>query len=264
MRVNKNKYPVLGFLKSTNGALIPNEWLSFGDGLLAGFTEKAFKKHEVFCFSKSFIDSYLKALSKMIDDRVFGDASNLKGTILNFRIIPFDGELSICYSTGESENNEYPNMEYYLFIGEKMIAFRIDGGIVVDPRLASLFNNMFKEVIKKDLSGERLYNEIGRYITTALVSYLNFLRYAEIETKILPPKTKSIKLNCMYNNLSDLKISFINSTWLTNLVKSDAFKVSGHFRLQPCHDKDGLPTKKLIWISEYMKEGYTAPARKLK
>lgn len=91
-----------------------------------------------------------------------------------------------------------------------------------------------------------------------------FKKYAEIETKLLPPKTESNDgFKCVYSNHSKYPITFINSTWFTNLVKSDAFKVSGHFRLQPCHDLNGMPTKKLIWISDYIKSGYTAPARKL-
>lgn len=92
-----------------------------------------------------------------------------------------------------------------------------------------------------------------------------FKKYAEVETKILPPKSKQGKtIKCKYINQTDYQITYLNSTWFTNLVKSDAFKVSGHFRLQPCHDENGLPTKKLIWISDFVKSGYTAPARKLK
>lgn len=94
---------------------------------------------------------------------------------------------------------------------------------------------------------------------------LVFKKYAEIETKILPPKTESNDgIKCIYSNHSKFPITFIDSTWFTNLVKSDAFKVSGHFRLQPCHDENGKPTKKLIWINEFVKSGYTSPARKLK
>jgi len=54
----------------------------------------------------------------------------------------------------------------------------------------------------------------------------------------------------------------LDSKWFTTLVKSDAFHVRGHFRLQP-KKKDGEWTKELIWINDFQKEGYTAPARRL-
>lgn len=102
-------------------------------------------------------------------------------------------------------------------------------------------------------------------IISAITVITMFRKYADVETKLLQPKSKiGSGIKCKYINQTDYQITCLNSTWFTNLVKSDAFKVSGHFRLQPCHDENGLPTKKLIWISDFMKSGYTAPARKLK
>jgi hypothetical protein len=50
-------------------------------------------------------------------------------------------------------------------------------------------------------------------------------------------------------------------TWYTTLVKSDSFKVRGHFRLQPFGSTKAQ--RKLIWINEFMKNGYTREAKKL-
>ena len=58
------------------------------------------------------------------------------------------------------------------------------------------------------------------------------------------------------------QIQILNSTWFTTLVKSDNFKVRGHFRLQP-KKKGGEWTKEIIWVNEFVKSGYTAPAKKL-
>ena len=88
-----------------------------------------------------------------------------------------------------------------------------------------------------------------------------FKKYAEIETKHLAPKTKLKEVGCKYSNDTDHNLLFLNSTWFTNLVKSDAFKVRGHFRLQPCGPKH--EDRKLIWINEFKKDGYKAPARKI-
>lgn len=90
---------------------------------------------------------------------------------------------------------------------------------------------------------------------------LNFIKYATVETKHLPYGQKVKFVDCKYRNDTKSNITILNSTWFTNLVKSDAFKVRGHFRLQACGE--GLKERKLIWINEFQKEGYTAPARKL-
>lgn len=88
-----------------------------------------------------------------------------------------------------------------------------------------------------------------------------FKRYAEVETKILPPKTKDNTIGCQYNNGTKLPITFLDSKWFTTLIKSDSFKVRGHFRLQ-AHG-EGMKQRKLIWVNDFEKSGYTAPARKL-
>ncbi len=96
-----------------------------------------------------------------------------------------------------------------------------------------------------------------------LVRYcMLFKQYAEVETKILEPKKKTKIFGCKYLNETDMNITHLDSKWFTNLVKSDAFKVRGHFRLQP-KKKEGKWTKELIWINDFEKSGYTAPARKL-
>ena len=43
-----------------------------------------------------------------------------------------------------------------------------------------------------------------------------------------------------------------DSKWYTEICNDEAFKVSGHFRLQPYGDG----TRRLIWINEFTKNGY--------
>lgn len=87
-----------------------------------------------------------------------------------------------------------------------------------------------------------------------------FLQYAELETKILKQNTKD-SIICKYHNKLPFPVTIIDSTWYTNLVKSDSFKVRGHFRLQPFGPL--MAKRKLIWINEFTKEGYTREAKKL-
>lgn len=91
---------------------------------------------------------------------------------------------------------------------------------------------------------------------------LMFRAYADVEIKQLLPGKKIKDIDCNYKNETKLPITILDSKWFTTLVKSDEFKVRGHFRLQPCGE--GHKDRKLIWVSDFMKHGYTAPARKLK
>ena len=90
-----------------------------------------------------------------------------------------------------------------------------------------------------------------------------FKKYASVEIKYLPPKLKPKDAIHKSSNNTNCGITCLDSKWFTTLVKSDAFKVRGHFRLQPKKDNNGEWTKELIWIDEFMKTGYTSPARKL-
>lgn len=89
-----------------------------------------------------------------------------------------------------------------------------------------------------------------------------FIKYAQIETVLLPPNKKTNGTVCNYKNETKTGVTILDSKWFTTLVKSDSFKVRGHFRLQP-KKKDGEWTKELIWISDFIKNGYTSEARKL-
>jgi hypothetical protein len=99
------------------------------------------------------------------------------------------------------------------------------------------------------------------YLHFALILYC-FKKYATVETKYLEPHSKIKEIGCKYINETKLPITYLDSKWFTNFVKSDAFAVRGHFRLQP-KIKEGKWTHELIWINDFMKTGYTSPARKL-
>lgn len=107
----------------------------------------------------------------------------------------------------------------------------------------------------------RTDKEALKLCNSSIVATLNFIKYAEIEVKYLEPKKVINDISCKYVNDTASKISVLDSKWFTTLIKSDAFKVRGHFRLQPYGE--GLKDRKLIWINDFVKDGYTAPARKL-
>jgi hypothetical protein len=86
-----------------------------------------------------------------------------------------------------------------------------------------------------------------------------FIKYAEVETKIVLGKSKR-RFGDPYRNDTDFPITYLDSKWFTNIIRSEGFSVRGHFRLQP-KKIDGEWTKELIWIADFEKHGYTSKAR---
>lgn len=134
--------------------------------------------------------------------------------------------------------------------------------------LRAYFNSTSKEHIKFWLASisPRHGMEDDDIITNLAYSPIVvslFKKYAEVQVIELPAGQKVKGIDCNYKNDTKSNIIYLDSRWFTTLVKSDAFRVRGHFRLQP-KKKYGGWTKEIIWIEEFMKDGYTAEARKLK
>jgi hypothetical protein len=91
--------------------------------------------------------------------------------------------------------------------------------------------------------------------------FLLFLKFCPIEIKNLQSGKRLKEISCKYANDTKSNIQMIDSTWFTTLVKSYAFKVSGHFRLQASGENHSQ--RKLVWISDFQKKGYTRKAKKL-
>lgn len=94
-----------------------------------------------------------------------------------------------------------------------------------------------------------------------ILSMVLFFKYCDIETKIIKGNRKENHIGVKYVNETKSDIEVIDSTWFTTIVKSEGFHVRGHFRFQPCGQ--GLKDRKLIWISDYDKDGYTRTAKVL-
>lgn len=96
-----------------------------------------------------------------------------------------------------------------------------------------------------------------------VVTFSLFKEYADLETKIIQKgkERKAILNTEKYVTELELPVKIVDSTWFTTLIKSDAFKVSGHFRLQPYGE--GMKQRKLIWIAEYVKQGIVRQAKML-
>lgn len=103
-------------------------------------------------------------------------------------------------------------------------------------------------------------SEYVKHIWVNTIAVSMFKSYAQVETKYVKRNTRITNKTESYFNDTNFDITYLTSKWFTNLVRSEGFKVSGHFRLQP-KKVNGEWTKELIWIEPYEKHGYTSRAQ---
>lgn len=190
-------------------------------------------------FSKPFGDSALKAVVKPIKEGFFDNYVSS---------LDFTGTLLIAHYTIFLISKPYARL-YFMFAGNALIAYQAkqDGvdGFWCDDSM----------VIEND---KRFTCD---YWETVFLSLLFFLEYADVEIKHVNSNARTKDFSCKYVNETKLKLQFYDSKYFTSIVKSDSFNVRGHWRLQPYGE--GLKGRKMIWIKDFVKDGYTAPARKI-
>jgi hypothetical protein len=152
------------------------------------------------------------------------------------------------------KKDSYYTLFVFLKSGEPMMYCIVADALGVDDGISWVTNKWVEN--KSDV----IPMSIAQFHMASIIHM--FKSFASIETKYLEPHSKIKDISCKYINETKLPITYLDSKWFTNLVKSDAFAVRGHFRLQP-KKKDGKWTHELIYINDFMKTGYTAPARKL-
>lgn len=202
-------------------------------------------------FAEAIIQSSTKLISGDLLDKAF--LQNTSGTlIINDR--------TICYTFERIDENR-TELTYYFFqkTSADVPELRCFMYLEFDGQDSSA--NTQSYIAKSGVYQNDRQLSVEMY-TKMLVATLNFIKYADIEVKILPANKTVKDIKCKYVNDTSSHIQFLDSTWFTTLIKSDNFKVRGHFRLQP-KKKDGEWTKEIIWINEFEKTGYTSSAKKL-
>jgi hypothetical protein len=86
-----------------------------------------------------------------------------------------------------------------------------------------------------------------------------FLKYADIETKVVNGGKKIVHNGEKIMNDTNRKVEILDSTYFTTISRTEGFGVSGHFRFQPWGP--GMSQRRLQWISEFQKHGYTRKAK---
>lgn len=256
MKFSYSNYPILkllkegkaeGFMLNDKDHLYWNLQKQLYQEVVGIWNENShFFKNEIFFVSKSFYESCLTAapaLMELFTRTLVNDLDKIeiRGTFIIKETI---------FMVNLFKEKDAQELDVNIF------AFRKSGG------LHSVYTSKYSWY--SSISGVDNTNKAHAYanhLSLALIVCISlFSRYADVETKIFSPKSKSNNIKCFYNNQTDFKITQLDSKWFTNLVSSEGFKVRGHFRLQPY--KDG--SKKIIWIEEFKKNGYKSKAKILK
>jgi hypothetical protein len=208
-------------------------------------------KNSVYTISKTFLNSMYDASPKLLKLELLQEIGAESGTLIIGKMVIFY-HIQIEVVDGK----EFSVFYISVFVDEICYGYYIPAMPVLGRNLVFLSKlNLMHDSAHKD-------SFFSRY-TRVVIIFLLFKKYAQVETKLLPPGKKVKDIHCNHKNDTKLPVTVLDSTWFTNLVKSDGFKVRGHFRLQP-KKHNGKWTKDLIWINDFEKSGYTAPARKLK
>jgi len=259
MKINRKTYPILENLEKNNlgNMLLFKDDKPFFD-LMGSTIGQCWRicnedfKSEVNIISEPFNEASLKAQKKLIElyqDILKNDLSDFD---VNGTYILGDFVFLIKYK--EIKGSQNREMFFSFFdkqatpIALYFNSSKLDVNLIWVSERYDIPKN--EEMMSKYVSG---------WIAHIIVLKM-FKSYAEVDTKILAGKSKIKGKGYKHLNETNLKICFLDSKWFTNLVKSDAFSVSGHFRLQP-KKKEGSWTKELIWIDEFLKNGYTSKAR---
>ena len=214
---------------------------------------KSFKK-EINIISKPFDQACMKARKSLLElytDILQDDDLEIEvgGTFIVDKIV-----YMIYFKKEGNLNTGYSEISFYVFSPT--------GGLIAVCNTDNNTNGIMwisKTLGYSDI--EKVKQDIGEQMIH-IILYSMFKKYASVETKILSPHQRRRDISCFFRNDIDLPINYLDSKWFTTLVKSEGFNVRGHFRLQP-KKKDGEWTRELIWINEFRKTGYTAPARRL-
>lgn len=228
-------------------------------------SNKEFKEN-IFVTSKSFIEASNKAndkLHKLANDFVINGCQNLpiNGTYIT-------DTHTVYMISNKIINNEIILTLFYSFtrLGQPITKVEWIHDLKTKTNLPGIvwITKVFDKIYNLTTHAQRTekYKDIATSSLHSCVKIALFKRYADVELKIVKGMSKKKEVYKTYINDTDLKITYLDSKWFTTLVKSDGFKVSGHFRLQP-YKLDGKWDLKLIYINEFQKSGYTAPARKL-
>lgn len=226
----------------------------FTDALRTTFQEqkKWFKPIKI--ISKNMAEAIQSSSDKMIEDEIWNDVGAVHGSIL------MNG-FTYCYFIRSKCRPEH-DFSVFIFYAGKIACY---GWQNINSKRVLVVPETSKWLLKyiQPDGQENWRDTVFISLYTNLICAINFLKYADVEDKKIKANSKEKGIDCKYINTTNSDIHYITSNYIHNLYVQGAFKVRGHWRLQP-KKKDGEWTKELIWINDFEKHGYTRKAGILK
>lgn len=236
-----------------NVPMTEEEDQKLGRGLRMAFSEADLVsdlKKNIQYVTQPFYEAYCKSAKKLKDivkTTVIEDIGTL--------IIPWPTHTQTIFymlqMDGSGDNWDFNAMMTMFTKSPKSDSFGLDLCIYIGKKEKEIRNLVWKG-----------FEEQGRDMAwwiADLMLFKTFLKYAEVETKIVKPNRRDHHIGVKYVNETKSSVEILDSTYFTTLIKSEGFKVRGHFRLQPYGPN--LSNKKIIWISDFEKDGYTRTAK---
>lgn len=149
----------------------------------------------------------------------------------------------------------------FMVLGDSLYMYLIENESSGNYIMAKIENNV---AVASFIGGNLSNNEDWEHNSAFqefddLLNVLLFKKYAETETIFVPAGETQILNDSRYKNQTKTDITVLDCRWFTNIVRTEGFAVSGHFRLQP--HGESRAQRKLIWIDEFQKNGYTHQAK---
>jgi hypothetical protein len=203
------------------------------------------------CFEKATMKS-IQQLNKLLID-----ISDNEELLINSTFIFKEYTCFLYYKTTATSEAIFSRL--FVFNKHGMpICYHHSQPDISEKNTSDLFTWFSNSIIPK-IDEELINNSLNQILARCIFTHL-FKKYAKVETKIIPANTHTKGINCKYINDTKSNITILDSKWFTDLVNSNSFSVRGHFRLQP-KKKDGEWTKELIWINDFIKNGYHRQAK---
>lgn len=185
--------------------------------------------------------------------------------------IIFDKHLSVIYGISDRNiainialiDGLVQNIEICAFDPDvkKTKIWKRSSSIKTGLKLLQLANKPTELAIVNDALKESNWNDDASYFNDT-IPLLALYYFAEIEDKYVQhgKVPRALVAGEKFVNETTVPIQVIGCNWFTNIIRTAGFGVKGHFRNQACGI--GLSERKLIWVSDFQKKGYTRVAQK--
>jgi hypothetical protein len=261
MKITYKNYPALAMLEKDNPLEVrideidmPLSQRDIEEFFLPNFPDfiAGIDRKNVIKPATTFVNTAWKASGKAIfeDEKMFAkDLVGKSGVLITPALVCF-------YSIWMTRAGNLA-LSFACFSGNLLIAFSFPDTQINKQGIWLSKNLDLSSVSEVIRNGKGFYLFQKQMVFTLLI----FQQYAQVETKILPAGKKVKDILCQHKNETKVDVTLLDCRWFTTLEKTDGFNVRGHFRLQACGK--GMSERKIVWINDFQKTGYTAPARKL-